>query len=197
MKKRKVLIESKKIVWDSFFKIEEATLRYERFDGQMSQTIRRLNLNRGDSVAALLLNTDSQKVLLTNQFKYPTFDKSSGWIVEVLAGMVEDGEEPEAALRREIEEEAGYTARDVEYISTFYVSPGGTSERIILYYAEVSDSDRTSSGGGLASENEDIETVEFSLPEAWAALESGEIMDAKTIIALMWLRNKMETEAKK
>ena len=193
MKKRKVLIESREKVFEKKpFTIEEAILRYERFDGQMSPTIHRLNLDRGDSVAALLMNRETQKVLLTNQFKYPTFDKGSGWIIEVLAGMVGTDETPEEAMRREIEEEAGYVVHNLEHISTFYVSPGGTSERIILYYAEVNHADKISSGGGLASEDEDIEMLEFSPPEMWQALESGEIMDAKTIIALMWLKDRME-----
>ena len=189
---KKLVIENEKLIFDDFFKIKEANLKYEQFDGEMSPTVRRLNFERGDSAAALIFNTESEKVLLTNQFKYPASAKGDGWITEVLAGAIGADETPEAAIRREIEEEAGYKAGDLQHISTFFVSPGGTSERIILFYAEVKNSDKISAGGGLASENEDIKILEFSLPHAWKALENSEIADAKTIIALMWLRHKLE-----
>lgn len=192
MKNRKVVIESEKVLFDDFFKIEESRLKYERFDGSMSPAVRRLNFERGDSVAAVIFNKETRKILLTNQFKYPAFTKGDGWITEVLAGTVADGESPEAAMRREIYEEAGHKVAALTHISTFFVSPGGTSERIILYYAEVENSDKIAAGGGLASEDEDIEMLEFSVPEIWEVLEKGEIADAKTIIALMWLRDKLE-----
>lgn len=188
-----VEIKSKKLIFDDFFKIQEAILRYRRFDGQMSGTVRRLNFERGDSVAAIILNRDTQRVILVNQFKYPTYEKGPGWIYEIVAGVLNANEAPEAAMRREMLEEIGYRADNLTYLFTFYLSPGGSSERIILYYAEVENADRVSRGGGLASEDEDIQLVEFSLPEAWQALESGAIVDAKTIVALMWLRNRFES----
>ena len=189
---KKVAIESKKLVFDDFFKIEEAILRYERFDGTMSKSVKRLNLDRGDSVAALILNLDTERVILTNQFKYPTYANGDGWITEVVAGMVGPGEDYEAAVRREVLEETGYKVGSITHISSFYVSPGGTSERIVLYYAEVRNADRVSSGGGLASEAEDIELVEIALADIPQKLDSNSIPDAKTILALMWLMNKKE-----
>src|SRR2546421_5352185 len=191
---RKVEIKSKKLIFDDFFKVQEAILRYQRFDGQMTGNVRRLNFERGDSVAAIILNRDNQSILLVNQFKYPTYEKGPGWIYETVAGVCEKNKSPEDAMRREMLEEVGYKVSNLSLISTFYLSPGGTSERIILYYAEVGNADRVSKGGGVASEDEDIEVVELSLPEAWKALALGEIIDAKTIIALMWLRNKLEAE---
>lgn len=188
-----VEIKSKKLIFDDFFKVQEAILRYRRFDGQMSETVRRLNFERGDSVAAIILNRDTQRVILVNQFKYPTYEKGPGWICEIVAGVLNANEAPEAAIRREMLEEIGYRADNLTYLFTFYLSPGGSSERIILYYAEVENADRVSRGGGLASEDEDIQLVEFSLPEVWQALESGAIVDAKTIVALMWLRNRLES----
>ena len=110
-------------------------------------------------------------------------------MTEVLAGILEPNEDPEAAIRREILEEIGYRVGDLMHIATFYMSPGGSSERIILYSAEVNKADKATSGGGLASEDEDIKILEFSLEDLWAAFQSGEIVDAKTIIALMWLRD--------
>jgi len=188
---RKVEIDAKRIVFVQFFRIEEATLRYEKFSGEMSQTIKRLNFERGDSVAALVLNRDSNRILMVNQFKYPTFSKGPGWITEVVAGSVEVGEQPDDAIRREIAEEMGYTIHRLEMIGKFYVSPGGSSERIFLYFAEVDEQAKVSAGGGNASEDEDISTVEFPYIELWKALANNEFFDAKTLIAVMWLKQKL------
>jgi ADP-ribose pyrophosphatase len=189
---RRVQVESKRRIFDDFFKIEEAFLKYERFEGRMSRTIRRLNFERRDSVAAIIFNREARRVILVNQFRYPTLEKGPAWVTEVLAGVLEPNEDPEAAIRREILEEIGYRVGDLMHIATFYMSPGGSSERIILYSAEVDNADKATSGGGLASEDEDIKILEFSLADLWAAFQSGEIVDAKTIIALMWLRDHVE-----
>ncbi|MBV9689741.1 MAG: NUDIX hydrolase [Ktedonobacteraceae bacterium] len=190
----KVEIESKRLIFNDFFKIQEVILRFLRFDGQMSKPVRRLVFERGDAVAAIILNRHTQKVILINQFRYPTYEKGPGWIYEVVAGILETNEKPEEAMRREITEEIGYKCSDLTHIATFYVSPGGTSERIFLYYAEVSDADRVSAGGGLASENEDIQLIELSLLELWEALDTATIVDAKTIIAATWLRRRVEAK---
>ena len=188
---RRVQIESKRRVFDDFLKIDEAIVRFERFDGTMSQPVRRLNLERGDSVAAIILNRMTQRVTLVNQFRFPAFEKGPGWIVEVVAGMVDSHEAPENAMRREILEETGYRVSSLAQISTFYLSPGGSSERITLYCAEVDGSERVSGGGGVTSEDEDVDVLELSYQEAWEALDSGKIVDAKTIIALNWLRDRI------
>lgn len=192
---KKVIIEETKCIFDDFFKIEEAQLRYEQFDGQMSPVVRRLNFDRGDSVAALIFNPETQRIILVNQFKYPTFEKGPGWITETMAGMVGKDETSEGALYREIVEETGYNVRKLEHISTFYVSPGGSSERIILYYAEVDDSSRVGPGGGVVSENENIINVELTVEEALEQIESGKIVDAKTILGILWLRNRLSQNA--
>ena len=185
-------MHTKKRVFDGFFKLEEAEISYEQFNGRMSRPVRRLSLERGDSVAAIIYNRDSRKILFVNQFKYPTFEKGPGWIMETVAGMVEEGETPQSALRREVLEETGYTVEAFEHIGSFYVSPGGSSERIILYYAEVSGQSIAGPGGGLESEGEDIETVELSLDELERLLESNSVQDAKTIVAIQWLLRHLE-----
>lgn len=190
----KVEIKSKRLIFNDFFKIEEAILRYLRFDGKMSEPVRRLVFERGDAVAAIILNRDTQKVILINQFRYPTYDKGPGWMQEIVAGIVDPNETPEEAMRREITEEIGYRVGELTYITTMYPSPGGSSERIMVYYTEVGNTDRIAAGGGLVSEGEDIQIVEVALPELWRALDAGELMDAKTIIGVMWLRRKLERE---
>ena len=193
---RKVEIQNKRTVFDDKFKIDEATLRFQKFNGQMSDTVRRLVFERGDSAAALLFNKDTQKVLLIEQFRYPAYEKGPGWIQEIVAGVIEKNEQPEETIRREIREEIGYEVREpLTHIATFYVSPGGTSERNMVYYVEVSNADRVSAGGGKVSEHEDIELVEMTLPELWQALDNGNIIDAKTLIAVQWLRNRMNSNS--
>ena len=168
------------------FQIQEAKLRFEKFNGQMSEPVTKLVFERGDAAAALIYNRDSQKVVLIRQFRYPAYGRGSGWLCEVVAGGIEEQETPEQCIIREVHEEVGYQLHDLVSIATFYVSPGGTSERIMLYYAEVTDADRISQGGGLASE--DIELVELTLPEFWHELQEGHIIDAKTLIAAQWFQ---------
>jgi nudix-type nucleoside diphosphatase (YffH/AdpP family) len=188
-------VQKKSLVLDDKFKVEAAEVRFRKFNGEMSNPVRRLVLQRGNSAAALVFNTDTQQVLLTNQFRYATYEKGPGWLIEVVAGVVDPGETPDQTIMREISEEIGYQAHNLTPITTFYVSPGGTSELVSLYYAEVTAKDHTAQGGGLVSENEDIQLITYSLPELWQALDNNTIQDAKTIIAAQWLRLKHASKA--
>ncbi len=190
---KKVQIISEKIVFDDFFKVLESRLQFEKFDGRMSPPVRRLTLERGDAAAALLWQRDKQRLLLVEQFRHATYKKGPGWIKELVAGIVKPGEEPEAAMGREILEETGYQVQELKYIGKFYLSPGGSSERIFLYYAEVGESDRVEAGGGAAGEHEDIRLVEYSKEEIERVLDRREIVDAKTLVAVQWwqLRKKV------
>jgi ADP-ribose pyrophosphatase len=160
---KRVKVERRRLILDDFFKVEEVYLSYEKFDGSMSPVVRRLNFERGDSVAAVLHDKERNSVFLVNQFKYPSYGKGPGWITEVVAGMISQGESPEDAARREILGETGYRPEKIEHISTFYVSPGGSSERILLYYAEILGAGPRQKGGGIAEENEDIKLVELPM----------------------------------
>lgn len=187
---KKIEIEKRQIIFDDFFMIEEAYLKIEKADGEMSQTLRRLNFERGDSVAVLIWNIDQQKAILVKQFRYPAYTKGSGWMVELVAGMLEETEDPVEAVRREVLEEIGYQITKVEHIATPFFSPGGSSERVYLYYAEVKDADKVAEGGGLEEDEENIELVEYTLGDLLEGVQTGEIVDAKTIIAAMWLQQK-------
>jgi ADP-ribose pyrophosphatase len=189
--KMRVEIASRQVVFKKFFfKVEEAHLRHEKFNGKMSDELVRLNLNRGDSVAAIVHDRDADTVILTEQFRYPTYDKGPGWLLEIPAGSVEEDEEtnPIDTIRREILEEIGYRVEKVQPISTFYVSPGGTSERIHLYYITASPKDRVAKGGGVLGEGEDIRTLVMPVKTALQKIETGEIVDAKSIVGLQWLQ---------
>lgn len=189
---KKVEIKSQRYLLKDVFRVEEVFLRFEKFDGSMSDTIRRLNFDRGDSVALLVYNLDTQKILLINQFRYPTYHKGPGWITETIAGIVDEGEAPQETARREAHEETGLNVGNVEFIASFYPSPGGSSERIHLYYVEISGKKaQYDEFGGLAAEHENIRTLEVSLEEALEQVRAGEIQDGKTIMGLFWLQNRL------
>ena len=183
----RVEVRSRRRLMDDFFKVDEAEVSFERADGSMTPPARRLVFERGDSVAAVVYHRESDSLLFAEQFRYPTVDKGPGWLLEVVAGMIDAGESPEAALSREIEEELGFALTTCEPIATFFVSPGGSSERIWLYYAEVTEAGRVGAGGGVAAELEDIRIVRMSAAAAKDALRQGSLADAKTIIGLQWL----------
>jgi nudix-type nucleoside diphosphatase (YffH/AdpP family) len=178
-------ILEEKVVFDDFFKIKKAKIKHDTFNSDPIE-VSRLCFERGDSVAILLYEKDTDSLLFTNQFRYPTTGKDTGWILELTAGGVEQGEDPSETAKREIEEEIGYVVKDVELISTFFVSPGGTSERILLYYAEVESTEKVHNGGGVIYEKEDIQLVKLGTNEVKVMFSEQRFMDAKTIIGLQW-----------
>jgi nudix-type nucleoside diphosphatase (YffH/AdpP family) len=188
--KRVEILSLREVFQKFIFKIEEARLRYERFDGKMSAELTRLNFNRGDSVAAVVHNKRNDTVVLVEQFRYSTYDKGPGWTLELPAGIIEPELDPDPAvtMRREIEEEIGYTVATLRSITKFYLSPGGSSERIFLYYTSVTPKQKTKKGGGLAHEGEDIHILSIKVDDALGKVDNGEIVDAKTIIGLQWLK---------
>jgi nudix-type nucleoside diphosphatase (YffH/AdpP family) len=185
--KKRVDIRGVRTVFDDHFRIDEAELAYELPSGEMTDVVRRLCLERGDSAAAVVVDADAGTTVLTRQFRFATFAKGPGWVLELVAGSVADGETPDACIRREIAEELGYAPTSVTPIATFYTSPGGSSERVHLFHALVTGSRRVGPGGGNPDEQEDIEMVELALGEVPLLLRSGKIVDAKTLVGLTWL----------
>lgn len=173
------------LAYKGFFKIRKDIVEVDRFKGDtITKTVE--VFERGDSVAILLKERDTGTFLFTNQFRYPTAQKDKGWILELPAGSIEQDEDPKECVNREVEEELGYVLNDAPmFISKFYVSPGGSSERIHLYYCEVTSRDKIYDGGGLEEESEDIELVKLDIDEAIKAI-GDKIIDAKSIIALQW-----------
>jgi ADP-ribose pyrophosphatase len=182
--KVKILEESRE--YDGFFKIDKAILKHEKFNGEMSGKITRYNFNRGDSVAAILYDEEKDSVILVKQFRYSAYlNDGPGWILEIVAGAIDKGRDIVSVAHAELMEEAGCQVDDLEFIYKFYVSPGGTSERVYLYFGKAHR--RKGFGGGVKSENEDIQVIEIPLDKAIKMIETGDICDAKTIIALQWL----------
>ena len=186
---RKVVIHNRRILLDGFLKVEEASLQFEKFDGSLSRSITRLSLERGDLVAAILIDRPQNEIIMITQFRYPTYQHGPGWMTEIVAGMVNPEESPESAIRREILEETGYQVSALEKVSTFYVSPGGSSERIFLFCADIQGVP-VEGGGGNAAEDEDVCLVRFDVAALPQLLREGYFLDAKTIIALQWLNSK-------
>jgi nudix-type nucleoside diphosphatase (YffH/AdpP family) len=197
----RAVIARQQRLFDDFFKIDELLVTHRQIDGTTSSVQRRLVFERGDSVAVLLFNRDRRAVVLVEQFKAPTLiarrrddpATTDGWLVEPLAGMIDTGEAPEAAAIRETLEETGYRIREPELIGRFFVSPGCTSERVFLYFAEVGDADRVGMGGGI--DDEDIKVLDIGLEELFEQLACGLIEDAKLAIGAYWLQRRTGPQA--
>jgi len=195
----RAVIHRQRRLFDDFFKVDELLVTHRQIDGTMSAMQRRLVFERGDSIAVLLLNSQRNAVVLVDQFKAPAMiarrrdDPAStdGWMVETLAGAIDVDETPEAAAIRETLEETGFRIRQPRLIARFFSSPGGTSERIFLYFAEVQDEDRVGAGGGIA--DEDINVLQIPLDELFDWLAKGLIEDPKLLVAAYWLRDLLKS----
>lgn len=185
--KYKILKET--VVHDDYFKIVKAHITHDCYDGS-NQEVVRYAFERGDSVAVLLFDKNAQEFLLTEQFRYPTCKHQKGWIVEIVAGSIDPNETPEVCAEREVLEEMGYRVTQLQLIHTFYTSPGGSTERMYLYYGEVSDEDKIALGGGVNDEHEDIRIVRIAKSNVVETLPHLE--DAKTILALQWFLINMQ-----
>ncbi|QXP51067.1 MULTISPECIES: NUDIX hydrolase [unclassified Cellulophaga] len=178
-------IIKEQIIFDDVFKIKKAKIKHELFDTNTIE-IDRLSFERGDSVAILIYEKDTDSLLFTNQFRYPTIKEKDGWILELSAGSIEMGEDPKQRVKKEVEEEIGYKVNEIEHINTFFVSPGGTSERILLYYSEVKSSDKKFKGGGIKYEKEDIQLIKIKTDDVIHQFNNQKFRDAKTIIGIQW-----------
>ena len=196
---RKAVIERQRRLFDDFFKVDELVVAHEQSEGGVLGAARRwLVFERGDAAAVLIFNTDRQAVVLVEQFRAPALvgrrrddpRTTDGWVVEMVAGMIDAGETPQAAAIREANEETGYRARDLELIGKFFSSPGGSSERTFLYFAEVRDTDLTGNGGGI--DGEDIKIVYLPIKELFDRLAQGIIDDAKLCLAAYWLKSRLQ-----
>lgn len=183
-----VTIESRETAYKGFFSIEKIRLRHALFKGGESGLMQRELFERGEAVALLLFDAARETVVLTEQFRIGALqDGTSPWLLELVAGMVEEGESPEQVAVREAQEESGCVVDKLLPVCQYWVSPGGSSERLHVFCAGVNSAGM---GGifGLQEENEDIKVHVLSAEDAFAAVRNGRINNAATIIALQWLQ---------
>lgn len=144
--------------------------------------------NRGNGAAILLYNKEKQTVILTRQFRMPIYenDRRDAMSIEVCAGAIDGNDSPLVTIIRETEEEVGYKIYNAKQVLTAYTSPGALTEKMYLFVAEYEDSMKINDGGGLESENEEIEILELPIDKTIQMIENEEIIDAKTIMLLQY-----------
>jgi ADP-ribose pyrophosphatase len=187
MDRNSVALLDRQTAFRGYFGIHRLRLRYPLYAGGMSREVVRELLERGRVAAVLLVDPDRDAVVLIEQFRpgpYAAGDEP--WLIEVVAGVIEGGEDAQAMARREAREEADREITHLLPIMRFFTSPGVSTESVTLFCGRV---DSTGAGGvhGLEEEGEDIRVMVLSITDALALLDEGRIVNAKTIIALQWL----------
>lgn len=180
----KVEIISEERMLTAFINVDSLTFRHETFAGGMSDPVNRQVYRTRQACSVLIWDAAIDRLILVRQFRIQAHQSGEGWVIELAAGMLDEGEDPAAAAVREVAEETGYEVSSLDHITTCLTAPGVMTERIHIFYAEVSG--RAGIATGLDDEGEDIETLAITPDEARAMVQSGEICDAKTIIALQW-----------
>ena len=178
----------KVLLSDNWAILHKVTFDYRDSRGNWEPQVREV-YDRGNGAAVLLYNKESGTVILTEQLRMPTYfnGNPSGMLIEVCAGLLDDND-PETAIKKEIEEETGYLLSGVEKVMDLYMSPGSVSEILYLFIAGYTAKDKVSEGGGLISEHEDILVHEYAFAKAYSMIQTGEIKDAKTVVLLQYLK---------
>lgn len=177
-----------KILSDNWYILRKITYEYTKRDGtKLTQS--REAYDRGNGATILLYNKNQKTVILTSQFRLPTFvnGNETGMLIEACAGLL-DKDNAEDCIRREAEEETGYKITDVRKIFEAYMSPGSVTEILYFFIAEYSKEMKVTDGGGIEHEEENIEVLELNIDRALNMIESGEIRDGKTIMLLYYIK---------
>jgi GDP-mannose pyrophosphatase NudK len=185
MNNPKIKILQNEILSDNWYTLRKITYEYQKKDGSW-ETQSREAYDRGNGATILLYNNANKTVILTRQFRMPTYlnGNETGMMIEACAGLL-DTENAEECIRRETEEETGYSVREVRRIFEVYMSPGSVTETICFFVGEYSNEMKINEGGGLAEEQENIEVLEFPFEQALQMI-GNEIRDAKTIMLLQY-----------
>jgi len=184
----KITIQKTELLSDNWYTLNKVTFDYKMGD-QDSETQVREVYDRGNGAVILLYNSTNKTVVLTRQFRMPTYlnGNTSGMVIEACAGLL-DAENPEECIIRETEEETGYRLSSVKKVFQSYMSPGSVTEILHFFIGEYQPNMKVSDGGGLAEEHENIEVLEYSFEQAYQMIASGEIIDAKTIMLLQYAK---------
>ncbi|MEZ4601387.1 MAG: NUDIX domain-containing protein [Syntrophotaleaceae bacterium] len=180
--------------YSGFFRIRTLGLRHRLFNGGWSPPLTRELAERGHAAGVLLYDPDRDAVVLLEQFRVGALtDELGPWMLEIVAGMVKEGESATDVALRECLEEAGRAPERLIPICRCYLSPGGCSEQIELFFAEIDSTGMDGMVHGVEEEGEDIMVRVLPTGDAFAALDEGRIINASTIIALQWLRFKLRS----
>lgn len=171
---------------NDWYKLDKVNFDYQLKDGTW-QNQNRESYDRGDGACILLYNSKKKTVILTKQFRMPSYlnDNNDGMMIEVCAGLL-DKDDPLTCIKKEVEEETGYKIDKVKQVFEIYTTPGAVTEKIYYFVGEYNESMKVNEGGGLASETEEIDVLELSFKVALKMIKTGEINDAKTIILLQY-----------
>ncbi|RDC64368.1 GDP-mannose pyrophosphatase NudK [Adhaeribacter pallidiroseus] len=183
-----VKIRQTEVLSDNWYTLRKVTYDYLTKEGTW-QTQSREAYDRGNGATILLYNQEQKTVILTRQFRLPTFvnGNPTGMLIEACAGLL-DKDNAEDCIKRETEEETGYQVSDVRKIFEAYMSPGSVTEILYFFVAEYAKDMKVNEGGGVAHEQENIEVLELPLDEALHMIKTGEIKDAKTIMLLQYAK---------
>ncbi|SOE21705.1 nudix-type nucleoside diphosphatase, YffH/AdpP family [Spirosomataceae bacterium TFI 002] len=184
----RVKIVEKELLSDNWYKLHKVTFDLKTKEGDWQRQSREC-YDRGNGAVILLFNKANQTVVLTKQFRMPTYVNGNvdGMLIEACAGLL-DNQSPEECIKRETEEETGYRIQNVEKIFEAYMSPGSVTEILYFFIAEYEPKMKVSEGGGHEDENENIEVLEIPFAKAVNMIASGEIKDGKTIMLLQYLQ---------
>ncbi|MBD1392356.1 GDP-mannose pyrophosphatase NudK [Mucilaginibacter glaciei] len=174
------------VLSDNWYTLRKVTYEAQQKDGSWEKHYREA-YDRGNGATVLLYNRIKQTVILTRQFRMPTYlnGNADGYLIETCAGLL-DKDNPEDCIRKETEEETGYKISSVQKVFEVYMSPGSVTEILYFFVAEYDQEMKVSEGGGLAHESENIEVLELPFTDAVAMIKSGDIKDAKTIMLLQY-----------
>ncbi|MBO3759727.1 NUDIX domain-containing protein [Ciceribacter sp. L1K22] len=183
----KIAVVSDETLWKGWSHLRRLTFDYTSDEGETSRLTWEV-LDRGEAACVLLYDEGRDFVVLVRQFRVPAYLKGDRpFLLEVPAGGLEAGEDPAEAIRREILEETGYQVGEIRELFSAYMSPGAFAEKVHFFHAAVTPDMKVSAGGGHATEHEDLEVLEVPVADAFAMIESGDIVDGKTIMLLQWL----------
>jgi len=176
------------ILSDNWYTLKKITYEILKDNGSWAKETREA-YDRGNGATIMLYNKEQKTIILTRQFRLPTYinGNETGFLIEACAGLL-DNDNPEDCIRKEVQEETGYTVKDVQKVFEAYMSPGSVTEILHFFIAEYAKSMKTSAGGGLEHEQEAVEVIELPFEQALHMVQDGQIRDAKTIMLLQYLQ---------
>lgn len=185
--KSDVSVLSKKVIWQGYFRMLKYQFTHALFGGGTSDVVERELFERDTAVAVIPYDPVRDQIVMVEQIRVGAFEHDvNPWMVELVAGMIEEGEEADEVAKRELREETGLECQRLEKLFSYLVSPGGNSERIDLYIAQV-DASKAAAIAGLESESEDIRTLVMDVNCALEQLNQAKFQNGVTIVGLQWL----------